>query len=114
MYNTKLDAKMVKIVMRRKQQAQSIKLLLENKGDMQVISNFQSIEMEKNLQFYLPNNKVTLDKKSKGILEIKALHKLGNQAPSEEGKPEIIHKLVVAKVKDSALNYSIVFEITII
>lgn len=100
--------------MRRKQQAQTIKLLLENRGDMQVVSNFQSVEMEKNLQFYLPFSKVVLEPRSKAIFEIKALHKLSKQPASEEGKPEIIHKLVVAKVKDSALNYSIVFEITII
>ncbi|CAI2365435.1 unnamed protein product [Moneuplotes crassus] len=114
MYNTKLDAKMVKIVMRRKQQGQIIKLLLENKGDMPVVSNFQSVEMEQSVQFYLPNSKVFLEPRSRALLEIKALQKLPCKPSEDSSKPEVIHKLVVAKVKDCEFKFSIVFEITII
>jgi hypothetical protein len=117
MYNTKLDAKMIKIVMRRKQAAQSIKVLIENKGDMLIQSHFQSVEMEKNLQFYIPRDKVNIEPNSKALLEIKVIHKLGSQGSKKDGKankPEIIHKLVVAKVKDCELKFSIIFEITII
>lgn len=117
MYNTKLDAKMIKIVMRRKQAAQSIKVLLENKGDMLIQSHFQSVEMEKNLQFYIPRDKINIEPNSKALLEIKAIHKLSSQGSKKDGKankPEIIHKLVVAKVKDCELKFSIIFEITII
>mmetsp|Transcript_25127 Transcript_25127/g.27878 ORF Transcript_25127/g.27878 Transcript_25127/m.27878 type:complete len:125 (-) Transcript_25127:47-421(-) len=113
MYNTKLNAKMVKIVMRKNQPAQSIKLLLENKGDMQLVLNFQSVEMEEYLHFYLPRDKLSLEPNSKALLEIKALHKLGSQM-NDDDKPEIIHKLVVAKVKDCEFKFSIIFEITII
>ena len=117
MYNTKLDAKMIKIVMRRKQAAQSIKVLIENKGDMLIQSHFQSVEMEKNLQFYIPRDKVNIEPNSKALLEIKAIHKLSSQSSKKGGKkckPEVIHKLVVAKVKDCELKFSLIFEITII
>ncbi|CAI2366436.1 unnamed protein product [Moneuplotes crassus] len=114
MYNTKLNARIVKIVLQRKQKAQSIKLLLENKGDMSVITNFQSIELEENLQFCLPKNKLSLEPKSKALLEIKALYKPINQPRQQNAKPEVIHKLVVSKVKDCELKFSIVFEITIL
>jgi hypothetical protein len=117
MYNTKLEAKMIKIVMRRKQAAQSIKVVLENKGDMLIQTHFQSVEMEKNLQFYIPRDKVNMEPNSKALLEIKAIHKLGSQSSKKDGKtnkPEVIHKLVVAKVKDCELKFSIIFEITII
>ena len=113
MHNKQLDAKMVKIVMRKKQPTQSIKLLLENKGDMQIVSNFQSVEMEEDLHFYIPRDRLSLEPRSRAILEIKALHKLCNQS-NELDKPEVIHKLVVAKVKDCELKFSIIFEITII
>ena len=105
---------MIKLVMRRKQAAMPIKVLLENKGDMPVCGNFQSIEMEKNLQFYIPRDKVTIEPKSKALLEIKALHKLGSQAPPHGDKPEVIHKLVIAKIKDCEFKFSLIFEITII
>lgn len=101
MYNTQHQSKMIKVVMRRKQQTQSIKLLLENKSDMEVMANFQSIEMQEDLQFFLPKDKLHIDAKSKGLIEIKALHNL-NKSGNKGGKnePEVIHKLIIAKVKD--------------
>lgn len=114
MYNTKLKAKMIKIMMRRKQASQPIKILLENKGDMPICANFQSIEMEKNLQFYIPRDRLTIESNSKALLEIKALHKLGGKKSSSNSKPEVIHKLVVAKVKDCEFKFSLIFEITIV
>lgn len=117
MYNTKLKHKMIKVMMRRKQAAQPIKVLLENKGDMPVMGNFQSVEMEKNLQFYIPRDKVTIEANSKALLEIKAMHKLGSQASKKNGdskKPEVIHKLVIAKIKDCEFKFSLIFEITIV
>lgn len=112
MYNTKLKARMVKIVMRKRQPAQAIKLLLENKGDMHLVSNFQSVEMEDNLQFYLTRDRISFEPNSKALLEIRALHKLGGLGDDDE--PQVIHKLIVAKVKDCELKFSIMFEITII
>lgn len=116
MYNTKLNAKMVKIVMRRKQASQPIKVLLENKGDMPVSATFQSVEMEKNLQFYIPRDKLSIEPNSKALLEIKALHKIGSQGSKTNNSkaPEVIHKLVVAKIKDCEFKFSLIFEITII
>lgn len=117
MYNKKLKSKMIKIVMRRKQAAMPIKVLLENKGDMPICSNFQSVEMEKNLQFYIPRDKLNIEPNSKALLEIKALHKLGSQNSKKscaDEKPEVIHKLVVAKIKDCEFKFSLIFEITII
>eukprot|EP00345_Euplotes_harpa_P014735 CAMPEP_0168341248 /NCGR_PEP_ID=MMETSP0213-20121227/14557_1 /TAXON_ID=151035 /ORGANISM="Euplotes harpa, Strain FSP1.4" /LENGTH=108 /DNA_ID=CAMNT_0008347661 /DNA_START=1341 /DNA_END=1667 /DNA_ORIENTATION=+ len=108
---------MVKIVMRRKQAAMPIKVLLENKGDMPICGTFQSVEMEKNMQFYIPRDKLTIEPNSKALLEIKAMHKLGHQASKKEGdslKPEVIHKLVVAKIKDCEFKFSLIFEITVI
>jgi len=116
MYNQKLNAKMVKIVMRRKQASQPIKVLLENKGDMPVSATFQSVEMEKNLQFYIPRDKLSMEPNSKALLEIKALHKIGSQSSKMNNSkaPEVIHKLVVAKIKDCEFKFSLIFEITII
>jgi len=114
MYNTKLKSKMIKIMMRRKQASQPIKVLLENKGDMPICANFQSIEMEKNLQFYIPRDRLNIEANSKALLEIKALHKLGSKKPSSTSKPEVIHKLLVAKVKDCEFKFSLIFEITIV
>jgi hypothetical protein len=117
MFNEQHQSKMIKVVMRRKQQAQAIKVLLENKSDMEVLTSFQSVEMEKNLQFYIPKDKVQIDANSKALLEIKAIHKLGSQRAPKNGKqlkPEIIHKLVIGKVKDCELKFSLIFEVTII
>ena len=113
MYNQELGSKMIKVVMRRRQQAQAIKLLLENKGEMEVNTSFQSMEMEKDLQFYIPRDKVRIEPHSKALLEIKAIHKLGPKG-GKDSKPEIIHKLVIARVKDCELKFSFIFEITII
>lgn len=116
-YDVKLKSKMIKIVMKRTQAAMPIKVLLENKGDMQVYGNFQSIEMEKNLQFYIPKDKFSIEARSKALLEIKAVHKFGGQHLKKQDKslkPEVIHKLVIAKVKDCEFKFSIIFEITII
>ena len=100
--------------MMRRNQAASFKILLENKGDMNVTGNFQSIEKDKTVQFYIPKEKVSIDAKSKAILEIKAVHKEENNNPNETHKPEIIHKLVIAKIKDCEFKYSIIFEITLV
>ena len=116
-YDVKLNSKMIKIVMRRNQSAMPIKVLLENKGDMQVFGNFQSIEMEKNLQFYIPKDKFSIEPNSKALLEIKAVHKFGGQQIKKvttTQKPEVIHKLVIAKIRDCEFKFSIIFEITII
>lgn len=117
MYNTQLGAKLIKVVMRRKQGAMPIKVLLENKGDMEVNASVQSVEMEKDMQFYIPNKKVHIDPNGRILLEIKAINKLEPKPAAKKGKksqPEIIHKLVIAKVKDCELKFSLTFEITII
>lgn len=113
MYNIKLKSKMVKIMMKRDQPGQTIKLLLENKGDLKTVTNFQSVSNEKDLQFYIPKSKLVLDPRTKGILEIKALHKLKCQE-TEGDKPEIIHMLVLGNVNDCELKFGITFEITIV
>jgi hypothetical protein len=112
MYNKKLDAKLVKVVSRKKQAMTQIKVLLENKSDMPVCANFQSIEMEKNLLFSIPRDKLKIEPRSKALLEIKAFRRNHN---SESGdKPEVIHKLVVAKIKDCEFKFSLIFEVTFI
>lgn len=115
LHNLKLNSKMIKIMMKRNQ-TMPIKLLLENKGDMQIIGNFQSIEMDKSIQFYFPREKLIVDSNSRAILEIKAVHKSDNEGSwsNMQNKPEIIHKLVIAKIKDSEFKYSLIFEITVV
>lgn len=115
LYNLKLNSKIIKVVMKRNHAA-PIKLLLENKGDMQIVGNFQSIEMDKSIQFYIPRERVTIDSNSRSILEIKAVHKADSQNSEDNSqcKPEVIHKLVIAKIKDCELKYSLIFEITVV
>lgn len=112
MFNTNLNAKMIKVVSRKKQAMTQIKVLLENKSDMPVCANFQSIEMEKNLLFSIPRDKLSIEPKSKALLEIKAFRR--NQNSDTGDKPEVIHKLVVAKIKDCEFKFSLIFEVTFI
>lgn len=103
----------VKVVMRKKVQLQVFKFLLVNKGDMPINVNFSSLENDEMLWFSFKNPLMVIEGGTRAILEVKALHKYKN-IPDKKWKTMNNHKLIIGKIKDWELKFSLIVNVIIL
>ena len=103
----------VRIVMRKNLPIQIFKLLLINRGDMAVNINFSSLENDDKVMFSIKNAGMIIDGNMRSLLEVKAIHKYKND-PIEKWKPANHHKLLIGKIKDWELKFSLIVDVVIV
>jgi hypothetical protein len=103
----------VKVVMRKKIAVQVFKFLLLNRGDMPVNVTFSSLENDQNLVFTIKNPGMIIEGGTRTILEVRALHKYKN-IPDDKWKTTNNHKLIIGKIKDCELKFSLIVNVIII
>lgn len=103
----------VKVVMRKKVPLQIFKFLLVNKGDMPINVTFSSLENDEMLLFSIKNPNMMIDGNMRNILEVKAHHKYKN-IPDKKWKNMNNHKLIIGKIKDCELKFSLIINVIII
>lgn len=103
----------VRIVMRKKMPIQIFKLLLINRGDMAININFSSLENDEKWIFTIKNPVMVIDPNMRSLLEIKAIHKYKGE-PDEGWKPTNNLKLIIGKIKDCELKFSLIVDVVVI
>ncbi len=86
--------------------------MLENTGDMPIETEFiaDKSSPEVNLML-LRNGRLLIEPNSRNILEGKMIL---NLPKSDDGKPLTVHKLLIGKIKECELKYSLIVEIYIV
>lgn len=92
---------------------QVFKFLLHNKGDMPININFSSLENDDLMVFSIRNPVMLIDGNSRVMLEIKAHHKY-KKIPDKKWKTMNNHKLVIGKIKDCELKFSLIVNVIVI
>lgn len=90
-----------------------IKVMLHNKGDMPVNVTFSSLDNDDFLSFSIKNPHMLLDANARSILEIKAHQKYKN-FPDDKWETSNIHKLLIGRIKDCELKFSLIVNVIII
>lgn len=103
----------VKVVMRKKVPLQIFKFLMLNRGDMPVNVNFSSLENDDLLMFSIKNPNMIIDGNTRVILEVKAHHKY-KSIPDKLWKTTNNHKLIIGKIKDWELKFSLIVNVIIL
>ena len=103
----------VKVVMRKQIPIQMIKFLLLNRGDMPVNVTFSSLENDENMLFSIKNSHMVIEGNMRTILEVKAHHKY-KSIPDNKWKTTNNHKLIIGKIKDCELKFSLIVNVIVI
>lgn len=90
-----------------------IKFLMHNKGDMPVHVTFSSLENDENLMFSIKNSTMAIDSNVRSMLEVKAHHKYKN-FPDDKWQTTNNHKLIIGRIKDCELKFSLIVNVIII
>ncbi len=103
----------VKVVMRKNAPVQVFRFLMINKGDMPINVHFTSLENDEMLLFAIKNRSMSLEPNQRAILELKANHKF-KSIPNEKWKTMNTHKLIIGKIQDWELKFSLIVDVIII
>jgi len=103
----------VKVVMRKRGPLQVFKFLLLNRGDMPINVTFSSLENDEMLIFTIKNPWMIIEGGTRAILEVRARHKYA-AVPEDMWKTTNNHKLIIGKIKDCELKFSLIVNVIII
>lgn len=90
-----------------------VKFLMHNKGDMPVTATFSSLENDDKMLFAIKNPNLTIEPGMRSILEVKVHHKY-KSLPDENWDTKNNHKLIIGKIKDCELKFSLIVNVIII
>ncbi|CAI2363712.1 unnamed protein product [Moneuplotes crassus] len=103
----------VKVVMKKSTPIQVFRFLLINKGDMPINIHFSSLENDDMLLFIMKTRNMSLEPGQRSILELKANHKF-KSIPNDKWKTTNTHKLIIGKIQDCELKFSLIVDVIII